>query len=140
MPSADVVLTANYVYNPSNPSDPQQPALKHPLTVVASPAGSGTFSTSGSEVTFGEEYYVYAYPQTGYRFKGWIVNGVAVGNSDNQEGGSTTYRGIMTDAGAQVVGLFVFDPSSPSNPNFSVPSDFTMSSRTFFPALPSRSG
>lgn len=110
MPAADVVLTANFAYNPSNPTDPQQPTLKHPLTVIASPAGAGTFSTSGSECTYGQEYYVYAYPQAGYRFKGWIVNGTA------QEETSTTYRGIMTDAGAQVVGLFVFDPSSPSNP------------------------
>lgn len=110
MPASDVVLTANFAYNPSNPTDPQQPTLKHPLTVIASPAGAGTFSTSGSECTYGQEYYVYAYPQAGYRFKGWIVNGTA------QEETSTTYRGIMTDAGAQVVGLFVFDPSSPSNP------------------------
>lgn len=110
MPASDVVLTANYVYNPSSPSDPQQPTLKHPLTVIASPAGSGSFSSSGSEVTYGEEYYVYAYPNTGYKFKGWIVNGVA------QEDASTPLRRTMTDAGASVVGLFVFDPSSPANP------------------------
>ena len=110
MPASDVVLTANYIYNPASPSDPQQPTLKHPLTVVASPAGAGTFNISSSEVTAGESYYVYAYPNTGYKFKGWIVNGVA------QETTSTKYRGVMTDAGAQVVGLFVFDPASPSNP------------------------
>lgn len=110
MPASDVVLTANFAYNPSNPTDPQQPTLKHPLTVIASPAGAGTFNTSGSECAYGQEYYVYAYPQTGYRFKGWVVNGVA------QENTSTAYYGTMTDAGAQVVGLFVFDPVSPSNP------------------------
>lgn len=110
MPASDVVLMANYAYNPSSPGEPQQPALKHPLTVIASPAGAGTFSYTGSEVTYGEEYYVYAYPSTGYKFKGWIVNGVA------QEETSSTLRGTMTEAGASVVGLFVFDPSSPSNP------------------------
>lgn len=110
MPASDVVLTANYVYDPSSPSEPEQPTLKHPLTVIASPAGSGSFSSTGSEVTYGEEYYVYAYPETGYKFKGWIVNGVA------QEDASIPLRGTMTDAGASVVGLFVFDPSSPANP------------------------
>lgn len=110
MPASDVVLTANYVYNPSSPSDPQQPTLKHPLTAIASPAGAATFGLSANEVTFGEQYTVYAYPNSGYKLKGWIVNGVA------QEETSTTYRGIMTDAGANVVGLFVFDPSSPANP------------------------
>lgn len=111
MPAEDVVLTANYVYNPSNPGDPDQPKLMHPLTVVASPAGAGTFGYTASEIAFGERYYVAAYPNEGYRFKGWIVNGVA------QETTSTTLTGVMTDAGAQVVGLFVFDPSSPDEPN-----------------------
>lgn len=114
MPASDVVLMANYAYNPSSPGEPQQPALKHPLTVIASPAGAGTFSYTGSEVTYGEEYYVYAYPSTGYKFKGWIVNGAA------QEETSSTLRGTMTEAGASVVGLFVFDPSSPDEPRLNV--------------------
>lgn len=111
MPAQDVVLTANYVYNPANPGDPEQPKLMHPLTVIASPAGAGRFSVSNSEVAFGEQYHVYAYPNSGYRFKGWIVNGVA------QENATTALTGVMTDAGAQVVGLFVFDPSSPDEPH-----------------------
>ncbi len=110
MPSSDVVLTANFVFNPSSPTEPEQPALKHPLTVIASPVGAGSFDISGSKIICGEEYHVYAYPNTGYRFKGWIVNGVA------QEETSTHYTGIMTEAGANIVGLFTFDPSSPSNP------------------------
>lgn len=110
MPASDVVLTANYVFNPSSPKDPDQPALKHPLTAVASPAGSASFNLSASEVTFGENYYVYVYPNDGYRLKGWIVNGVA------QESTTSPLTGTMTDAGAHVVALMVFDPSSPSNP------------------------
>lgn len=110
MPASDVVLTANYVYNPTSPSDPQQPALMHPLTVIASPAGSATFNTSGSKVKFGDNYYVNCYPSTGYKFKGWILNGVALENT------STTISGTMTDAGAHLVALCVFDPSSPENP------------------------
>ncbi len=110
MPASDVALTANYVFNPSSPKDPDQPALKHPLTAVASPAGSASFNLSASEVTFGENYYVYVYPNDGYRLKGWIVNGVA------QESTTSPLTGTMTDAGAHVVALMVFDPSSPSNP------------------------
>ena len=111
MPAHDVVLTANYVYSPANPADPDQPKLMHPLTVIASPEGSGTFSKSASEIACGDEYYVRATPRQGYKFKGWIVNGVA------QEETSTYLTGVMTEAGAQVVGLFVFDPTSPSEPN-----------------------
>lgn len=111
MPASDVVLTANYVFNPANPTDPQKPILKHPLTVIASPSGGGSFGISGTEFTEGQEYTVRAYPNTGYIFKGWIVNGVA------QTETSTSYTGIMTEAGAQVVALFKYSPSSPDEPN-----------------------
>lgn len=111
MPANDMVLTANYIYSPLSPGDPQPPILRHPLTAIASPAGSGWFSCSASELVSGETYNVNAYPNTGYRLKGWMVNGEA------QEETSTTLHGVMTDKGAQVVGLFVFDPSSPGDPN-----------------------
>lgn len=110
MPASDMVLTANYVYNPTNPKDPEQPKLKRPLTAIASPAGSATFSLSASEVVSGETYTVRAYPATGYRFKGWMLNGVV------QEEKSTYFSATMTDAGAQVVAILVYDPVSPGNP------------------------
>lgn len=110
MPASDVVLTANFVYNPTNPSDPQQPTLKHPLTAIASPAGSATFSLPDSEIEFGKSYTVRVTPKSGYQFKGWILNGVA------QEEKSTAFTGTMTDAGAHLVALLVFNPSSPGNP------------------------
>ena len=110
MPASDVVFTANYVYNPTSPEDPEQPKLKRPLTAIASPAGAATFSLSASEVVSGETYTVRVYPATGYRFKGWVLNGVA------QEEKSTYFRGTMTDAGAQVVAILVYDPESPGNP------------------------
>lgn len=110
MPAADVVLVANYVYAPSNPGDPQQPKLTHPLTVVAQPAGSASFSKTADGIVFGEEYYVYAYPQTGYKFVKWILNGVPQAET------STTFRGTMTEAGANLVAVMKFDPSTPSNP------------------------
>ena len=110
MPAEDIVFTAHYYYNPNGPGDPQQPTLKHPLTATVSPAGAGSVRTSSDAVTFGQEYNVYAWPNTGYRFKGWIVNG------ESQTTTSTTFTGIMTEKGAQVTALFVYDPSSPSSP------------------------
>lgn len=110
MPATDVVLVANYVYNPSDPKDPEQPALKHPLTAVASPTGAASFNLSASEVVFGNTYTVRAYPNTGYKMKGWILNGVA------QEEKSNVFKGTMTDAGAQLVAILEYDPASPGNP------------------------
>ena len=110
MPSMDVMLTAEYVFDPSSPSEPQQPTLKYPLAVTASPKGAASFSYTGSEVALGAEYYVRATPKTGYKFKEWVVNGVV------QTETSTTYNATMTEEGASVIGIFVFDPSSPSNP------------------------
>lgn len=111
MPAQDTHLTAIYHYDPTCPSDPEQTKRKYPLTVEASPSGAGRFSWPSDKVASGEEYNIYAYPSSGYRFNGWIVNGVA------QEETSTTYRGVMTEAGAQVVGLFEFDPTPPANPD-----------------------
>lgn len=110
MPATDVVLVANYVYNPTSPSDPEKPALKHPLTAVASPTGAASFNLSASEVVAGNTYTVRAYPNTGYKMKGWILNGVA------QEEKSNVFKGTMTDAGAQLVAILEYDPASPGNP------------------------
>lgn len=110
MPATDVVLVANYVYNPTSPSDPEKPALKHPLTAVASPTGAASFNLSASEVVAGNTYTVKAYPNTGYKMKGWILNGVA------QEEKSNVFKGTMTDAGAQIVAILEYDPASPGNP------------------------
>lgn len=110
MPATDVVLVANYVYNPTSPSDPEKPALKHPLTAVASPTGAASFNLSASEVVAGNTYTVKAYPNTGYKMKGWILNGVA------QEEKSNVFKGTMTDAGAQLVAILEYDPASPGNP------------------------
>lgn len=110
MPATDVVLVANYVYNPTSPSDPEKPALKHPLTAVASPTGAASFNLSASEVVAGNTYTVRAYPNTGYNMKGWIMNGVA------QEEKSNVFKGTMTDAGAQLVAILEYDPASPGNP------------------------
>lgn len=110
MPATDVVLVANYVYNPTSPSDPEKPALKHPLTAVASPTGAASFNLSASEVVEGNTYTVRAYPNTGYKMKGWILNGVA------QEEKSNVFKGTMTDAGAQLVAILEYDPASPGNP------------------------
>lgn len=110
MPATDVVIVANYVYNPTSPSDPEKPALKHPLTAVASPTGAASFNLSASEVVAGNTYTVRAYPNTGYKMKGWILNGVA------QEEKSNVFKGTMTDAGAQLVAILEYDPASPGNP------------------------
>lgn len=110
MPATDVVLVANYVYNPTSPSDPEKPALKHPLTAVASLTGAASFNLSASEVVAGNTYTVRAYPNTGYKMKGWILNGVA------QEEKSNVFKGTMTDAGAQLVAILEYDPASPGNP------------------------
>lgn len=110
MPATDVVLVANYVYNPTSPSDPEKPALKHPLTAVASPTGAASFNLSASEVVAGNTYTVRAYPNTGYKMKGWILNGVA------QEEKSNVFKGTMTDAGAQLVAILEYAPASPGNP------------------------
>ncbi len=111
MPAHDVIIVRNYTYSPVNPSDPTQPLLTHPLTVVASPTGSATFYPDRGAIVNGETYTVEAYPKQGYYMRGWILNGNLVeGNS------SQIFTGVMTEQGASLVALLGYDPSSPGNP------------------------
>lgn len=110
MPNEDMVVTVNCIYAPTGPSEPEQPKLMHPLTATCSPAGAATMYVSASEVAFGENWTVRANPNDGYVIRGWIVNGEEVPKSQN------SISGTMTDKGAQVVALFRYNPSLPSEP------------------------
>lgn len=117
MPTSDVVLTAKFVYNPTNPKDPQQPDLKYPLTAISSPSGACTFRYSSNEVAIGSSYTVYAYPQKGYKFKGWLVNGEPkYFDSDYSDIYSAYYSDTMVEGGVALVAVLEYNPDSPGNP------------------------
>lgn len=109
MPAKNVTLTAVFKYNPSNPADPDSLGLKYDLQVVASPKQGGSFNVSSTEVQEGHTTNLYAYPNTGFRFKGWQLDGEIVSTA-------SPYNYTMGDKDVTITGLFEYNPSNPSNP------------------------
>ena len=109
MPAQNVTLTAVFKYNPSSPADPDSLGLKYDLTVVASPKQGGSFNVSSTEVQEGHSTNLYAYPNTGFRFKGWQLDGEIVSTA-------SPYNYTMGDKDVTITGLFEYNPSNPSNP------------------------
>ena len=109
IPAKNVTLTAVFKYNPSNPADPDSLGLKYDLKVVASPKQGGSFNVSSTEVQEGHSTNLYAYPNTGFRFKGWQLDGEIVSTV-------SPYNYTMGDKNVTITGLFEYNPSNPSNP------------------------
>lgn len=109
MPGKDVTLTAVFKYNPSNPADPDSLGLKYSLQVVSSPKQGGSFNVSSTEVQEGHSTNLYAYPNTGFRFKGWQLDGEIVSTA-------SPYNYMMGDKDVTITGVFEYNPSNPSNP------------------------
>lgn len=101
-------LTANFKYNPSSPSEPSDPILRHNITVAT--ADGGTVKVSTSRLLEGASTTLYAYCNSGYTFGGWYLNGVLY----------TTLQSFSYTMGKENVNfeaVFIFDPSSPSEPS-----------------------
>ena len=102
-------LTANYVFDPSTPSEPSEPVIRHHVYVDCSDGGyfsgnSHYYILTGNTVT------LYAYTNTGYVFKGWYLNDEFY----------TALRSFSYKVGEENVRFhaeFEFDPTAPSEPN-----------------------
>ena len=80
MPDEDVEMTAVFElnYDPQNPEDPQEAKPTHRVTITASPGKGGHFNSSVFKLSEGDSINIYAYPNEGYRFEEWLLDGVLV--------------------------------------------------------------
>lgn len=113
MPEYDVAVVANFVFDPASPGNPspEDQRVSHPVVVRAIPAGAASMSPSG---TFAMEENttrtVYAYPNNGWKFVGWTINGEQLQTTNS-------YLDItMGEKALDIAAYFAFDPNSPSNP------------------------
>lgn len=109
-------LTAHCVFNPSSPAEPSDPVLRH--TVTATCSDGGYFSGSTGRFLEGSTYTLYAYANTGYDFVGWYLNGELY----------TKLRSFSYTIGKENLNFyaqFVFNPSSPGEPNMPAISEYT---------------
>lgn len=112
MPSKDVTVTARFVYDPTNPSDPSTPVFKNESQIdfAINPPDAGYFSGNYNGTYEVESVQSFrAYSNTGFRFVNWTRNGEIVGTESTLT--YTVPKGDHT-----LVANFEFDPSSPGEP------------------------
>lgn len=109
MPYHDVEIVGAFSYSPSSPLDPNVVTPKHKLTLFSFPSDGGSFNTSSATVFEGEKYNLRAYPNTDFAFLAWICNGDTLSKS-------VSYDFIMLNHDVDIVGVFIYRPSSPSDP------------------------
>ena len=100
-------LTANFRFDPNSPSEPDEPIVRHRVTVGCSEGGS-FYGTSGLVLT-GNSASLYAYPNSGYEFLGWYMNGEFYTALPN-------FSYTMGTENVDFFAMFRFNPESPSEP------------------------
>lgn len=112
MPDRDVALTAyfeyNPVYDPESPPEPDAQGYSHKVILYPSPAAAG-YCEGPRTLVEGETGYIYAYPQSGFRFVAWTVDGKEISTDE-------WLNVKMGNADITYTALFVYDPESPEDP------------------------
>ena len=111
MPEGHARLTAEFVYDPDNPADPDSVGLRHTLHVSASPTMGGYVNVNAQTVmTEGQTLSLRATPREGFVFQGWRQDGQAV----------STQNPLSVTMGTEdlyLTALFAYDPTTPDNPS-----------------------
>ena len=109
-------LTAQCVFNPSAPAEPDDPILRH--TVTATCSDGGYYQGYTGRYLEGTSYTLTAYANSGYEFAGWYLNGELY----------TNLRSFSYTVGKENLNFmaqFVFNPSSPGEPSMPAPSMYS---------------
>ena len=94
-------------FNPADPPEPEQPAMRLDLSVTPSEAGS---ASGGGRYAPGKKVSLSAYANTGFRFVRWTnASGETVSTTQN-----FTYT--KREGHEQLTANFVFDPDAPADP------------------------
>ena len=111
MPDEDLELVAvfEHNYNPQSPGDPQETRPTHRVTLTSSPGRGGTFNNSVLRLSEGDSINVYAYPNEGYRFEEWLLDGVLVSTKNPM-------KVKMTDKDLNYTARFSYNPVNPADP------------------------
>lgn len=108
MPEADATLTARFTYSPANPSEPQTPPVYRKVSVDINPKGAGACSGTGS-YQVGASVQLTASTNTGYRFVNYTRDGEVISTSSR-------FRYVVSDGDNRLVANYVYDPTSPGEP------------------------
>ena len=116
MPVDGDTLTAQCTFNPSSPAEPNDPVLRHTITVSCS--DGGYYGGSTGRFLEGSTYSLTAYANTGYDFVGWFLNGELYTTLPS-------FSYTVSKENLNFLAQFVFNPSSPGEPNMPAIKDYT---------------
>ena len=104
-------LTANYVFDPSNPSEPQEPSMimYYQLQVNCTEGGS---ASGGGRYLANQSVTLRAYPEDKFEFVAWIDD--ATGDVLSE---SSSFTYTTTAKHRSVTAHFHFNPDSPDEPS-----------------------
>ena len=114
MKAGNPKLTANYVYDPSSPSEPQEPVIRRKLYLKSNPSGGGYFNTeSGNSYAEGSSVYLCAYSNQWYTFQNWTDESGEVISTQN----SLYYTMPKSDKTLTANYTYYYNPGNPSEPS-----------------------
>lgn len=100
-------LTAHCRFNPSSPFEPSEPILKYNVTATCSEGGY--YNGSTGRFLEGTSNTLYAYPNDGYDFVGWYLNG-------DFYTALPSFSYTVGKGDLDFYAKFTFNPSSPKEP------------------------
>ena len=104
-----VNFVAVYTYEPQSPAEPDGIA-SYRLYLKSNINGSCSFNrTSGEKIKSGSSVYVSAYPNAGYKFKGWYID-------DDKQSDSRDFYYQMPEKDITLTAHFEYDPENPDDP------------------------
>ncbi|WP_295730731.1 chitobiase/beta-hexosaminidase C-terminal domain-containing protein [uncultured Muribaculum sp.] len=112
MPDENVEIVAVFElhYNPESPDDPQEARPSHRITLTASPGKGGRFNSPVFKLCEGDTAHIYAYPNEGYRFEEWLLDGALVSTKN-------PLQIKMTDRDLHYTARFSYNPINPTDPS-----------------------
>ena len=113
MPSADVTLTARFVYDPSSPAEPPMPDLPvySTITLSASPTDGGRFNIgSSARYEVGSRVLLSAYAASNFAFTCWTEGADTVSTS-------SSFYYTVGETDTHLVANFAYTPGNPDEPS-----------------------
>ena len=110
----NVHFVAIYAYEPQSPEEPDG-IVFYRLYLKTNSNGSCSFNrTSGEKVKVGSSVYICAYPNSGYKFKGWY-------DGDVKQSDSRKFYYRMPEKDVTLTAHFEYDPDNPDDPQSTEP-------------------
>lgn len=112
MPHEHVTLTAWFdkvEYDPENPGDPYLDGYTHWVRVYTTPSIGGYSNNSSFLMKEGDETWIYAYPNSNFKFSCWKQNGEIISTSRE-------LKVTMGKKNLEYTAQYVYNPSDPGDP------------------------